>query len=325
MNYKESKIILQEIKKAKNILVTSHKEPDEDSTGSILALYLALKKIGIASDLVCKDKAPDYLFFLPEINKIKVVDFRTFEISKYDLIVCLDSSRWAMVVGSQLDKIPEVGIIVVDHHASNKGYGKINLLDIKATSTSEIVYKILIDWGVKISTNIANNLLAGIIGDTGSFRYPTVSAETFEIAAALMKAGADRDKILYNTLFSVEFKELKYLSEVLKLASIDEKNKIVWAAVPYSKYVKLGKPEGAGFAGAFFQIVKGTKIGVFMVEKEKDVLDVSFRARDKIDVSKISVSLGGGGHKKAAGATLRGMKFDEAVEKVLATARKFLK
>ena len=266
MIYKESKAILQSIKQAKKILITSHKEPDEDSTGSILALNLALKKMGISSGLICKDKAPENLEFLPNIKKIELVNFKTFDFSRYDLMIILDSSSWGMVLGSELkDKSPNIPTIVIDHHASNQAYGKLNLIDINATSVCEIVYKILFDWGVKLDKDIAGNLLAGITGDTGSFRYPFVSAETFEIAAKLMKAGADRDKIIYNLLFSVELKELKYLSEVLKEATIDKKNKIIWAAIPYSKYVKLGKPEGSGFAGAFFQTVKGTKIGVFMV------------------------------------------------------------
>ncbi len=326
MNYQESKQILQSIKAAKKILISSHIKPDEDSTGSIIALNLALNKIGISSDLFCRDRAPEYLAFLPKAQKIKVVDYRNFDFSKYDLMIILDSSAWGMVVGSELkDKLPDISTIVIDHHASNNRYGKLNLLDIQATSVCEIVYKVLTDWKIKLDEDIANNLLAGITGDTGSFRYPFVTSETFEIAAKLMKAGADREEIIYNLFFSIEFNELKYLSEALRVATFDEKNKIVWAAIPYEKYLKLGKPEGSGFAGAFFQGIKGTKIGIFMVETEKGKLEVSFRARDKVDVSKISTSLGGGGHKKAAGVSIYGMTFSDAVEHVLTTARKYVR
>jgi phosphoesterase RecJ-like protein len=326
MHYKESKHILQSIKAANRILLTSHKEPDADSAGSIIALHLGLKRLGIKTDLVCKDEVPKYLTFLPRYKQIRKVDFRSFNFRKYDLIITLDSSSWGQVVGSELkENVPNLPIVVIDHHSSNKGYGKINLIDKSATSVSEMIYKILIDWSVEIDSGIANNLLTGITGDTGSFRFPFINAETFEAAAALMKAGADRDKIIYNLYFSVDLAELKYLSEVLKAATVDKKDKIVWAAIPYKKYLKLGGPEGSGFAGAYFQVVKGTKIGILMIETESQKLEVSFRARENIDVSKISVLLGGGGHKKAAGVAIYGMKFEDAVEKVLETARKYAK
>jgi len=326
MYYKESNKILQSIKSVKRVLITSHKEPDADSIGSVIAFHLSLKKIGVSSDLVCKDNVPEYLQFVPFLKKVKKVDFKDFNYGKYDLIIALDSSEWDQVVGSDLkNALPDKPIIVIDHHNSNKGYGEINLIDKRSTSVSEMVYKMLVDWKLDIDEGIATNLLTGIIGDTGSFRYPGIGSETFDIASKLMKAGADREKIILNLHFSTPFEELKYLAEILKEAEFDKKNKIVWAAISYEKYLKMGKPDGFGFAGAFFQVVKDTEIGIFMVEKEKGMVDVSFRARRNIDVSRISVSLGGGGHKRAAGVKLKGIKFKDAVEKVLETARKYTK
>lgn len=324
MNYVESKQILQSIKASKNILITSHKEPDADSIGSILGWSLAIKAVNKKITLVCKDEVPEYLVFLKGSQKIAKTDFSKFDFSKFDLIFSLDSSRWSQVVGSESEgRFPESSVIVIDHHASNTGYGTINLIDKTASSTSEIVYKLIQDLGFLISKDSAEAILAGMIGDTGSFRYPGLSAETFAIASELIKKGADRDKINFELYFNVDFKEVKYLSAILEKAMMDAKNKIVWSAISNDIYRKLGKPEGAGFAGTFFQTIKGTEVGVFMVEKEKNILEVSLRSRRDIDAYKIAVELGGGGHKKAAGATIKDMEFDKAVKKVLSIVRKY--
>jgi len=316
MYYKESGEILKAVKSAGKILIISHKNPDADSIGSILGLFLALSKLGIKADACCVDEVPGYLLFLPAVSKITKVDFRKLEFQKYSLIMVLDSSSWEQITeaGAGLEKIKgNTMVLVIDHHASNKVFGKINLVVKDASSTSEIIYRLLTDWNVKVNSDIANNLLAGIIGDTGSFRFPKINADVFEVAADLIRKGANRDKIIKNLFFSADFKELKFLSEILKSSVLDKKNKIIWSAVPYERYLRLGKPDGVGFSGTFFQGVKGTKIGVYMVEKEKNVLDVSLRARENYDVSKIAIKLGGGGHKRAAGATVRGLKFKDAV------------
>ena len=134
--------------------------------------------------------------------------------------------NWERVVGGNLEHLkPDVKMIVIDHHASNEGYGDVNLVDHKSTSVSEMIYKLLEDWRVKPDKNIAVCLLTGIIGDTGSFRFPNVDPATFEITADLMRLGADRDNIIFNLFYTVDFKELKYLSEILKEAVVDLKRK----------------------------------------------------------------------------------------------------
>lgn len=326
MNYKESKKILQAIKDAKNILITSHKDPDADSIGSILGLSDAIKSVNKNIRLVCKDEVPEYLSFLKGSQKIIKTDFSEFDFSKFNLVFALDSSRWSQVVGAEPEyDFSDSKVIVIDHHASNAGYGTINLVDKTSTSTCEIIYKLLQDLKLPITKDSAEAILTGMIGDTGSFRYPGLSAETFAIASDLIKKGAKRDKINFELYFNVEFNEIKYLSAILDKAVLDTKNKIIWSAISNEIYKKFDEPEGSNFAGVFFQTIKDTEIGVFMVEKEKDILDVSFRSRKSIDASKIAVELGGGGHKKAAGAKLQDVEFNMAVKKVLSTVKKYTK
>ena len=229
--------------------------------------------------------------------------------------------------GSDQVPIPDIPLINIDHHKTNKNFGTINLVDGKITSTAEMVYLIISDWSKAIDKKVATALLAGMIGDTGAFRYPGVTGQTLNIAGELIEKGADKDKIIHHIYRSVDFKLLKFWGEVLKRMEIDEKSGFVWSAVPYEDFKKYKKPkDGKGSAASnFTQIVKDTKFGMVMVEEQRRNLLISIRSRTGFDTTEIATALGGGGHIYASGAKVEGMEFDEAVEKVLRVARKFAK
>jgi phosphoesterase RecJ-like protein len=330
MNYKESKQILEEIRKARKILVNCHKSPDPDAVGCALAFYQVLRKLGKKVAVVTPSPVLENYQFLPFAEKIKKVNFKDFDFSKYDLFICPDSSSWAMVVGLALANvvsIPSISIVVIDHHKTNKRFGKINLVDPEIPSAAEIVYLLFEDWKIKIDKDTATALLAGIIGDTGIFQYPTVKSQTFDIARKLMDKGAGKDEIIHNIYRSADFTLLKFWGEILKRMEMDVENKFVWSAIPYEVYKKYSSPkEGKETAASnFTQIVKDTNFGLIMVEEEKNNLSISLRSRTGFDTSKIAVALGGGGHVYASGAKVEDMEFDKAVVKVLQTARKFVK
>ena len=329
MNYKESKNILAEIKKAKRILLNCHRGPDPDSIGSALALYEVLKAMNKKVTVVCaSNELFENVSFLNNYSKIKKgVDFSTLDFSKYGLLITLDSSSWKMVTGDGNVPIPNIPLAVIDHHKTNPGYGTINLVDDKVNSVGELLYMVFEDWGVELNHHIATDLLTGIIGDTGAFRFPGSNETTFKIAGELMGLGADKDKIIFQIYRSEPFNLIKFYGEVLSRLNLDLRGKFVWTAVPYEKYKTLGKPAGAkeSAASLFAQIVEGTEFGFIAVETEKDKLAVSFRSRTGFDTSIIAEELGGGGHIYASACTIEGLPFDKAVIKVLAVARKYAK
>jgi phosphoesterase RecJ-like protein len=230
-----------------------------------------------------------------------------------------------MVTGLKDSDKPAINSIVIDHHSSNEEYGKLNLIDSKITSTGELLYRLFSDWDVGISSDIAECLLTGIIGDTGTFQYQNVGKETLEVAADLMEKGADKDKIVYNLYRNIEFKELKMWGKFIESMMIEDN--FVWSAIPLSTYRDFGEYVYAkeDVANLFFPIVKGTEFGIVMVETSEGVLSVSFRSRTGFDVSLIAKEVGGGGHKAAAGARIEGLQFQEAVNRVLEAARKYAK
>lgn len=327
MNYKESTKILAEIKKAKMILINCHKSPDPDSVGSAVALALVLKKIGKEVTLITPSELPESLFFLKGTKDIRKIDFGDFNFSKYDLLICLDSSDWKMVTGDTSTKIPSIPLIVIDHHITNVRYGLINLIDAGISSVSELLYRFFEDCNFKLDKEIATALLTGILGDTGVFQYPNTTNLTFEIASDLMEKGADKDEIIFKVFKSDEFEMLKFYGEVLKKMKFEKGYGFVWSAIPLTTFIKYEKlllaKESA--ASMFLQRVKGTNFGVIMVEKDPQALSVSLRARTDFDVSVIALELGGGGHRAAAGSRILGLPFDEAVAKALGVVKKYAK
>jgi phosphoesterase RecJ-like protein len=325
MNYKESAKILVEIKKAKKILVNCHRGPDSDSVGSALALSRVLKNMGKDVLAICPSDIPHDLTFLHDADSIKRVNFSAFDFSEYDLFLVIDSSTYSMVTGLKDSDKPSIKTIVIDHHFSNEKFGKINLIDAKRTSTGELLFKVFEDWGIEINQDVAESLLTGIIGDTGSFQYQNVGEETLRIAATLIEKGANKDKIIYNIYRNIDFKEVKMWGKFIESMKIEDS--FVWSAISLTTYKDFGEYPYAkeDVANLFFPIVKGTDFGIVMVETNENVLSVSFRSRSGFDVSKIAEEVGGGGHKAAAGARIEGLPFEEAVNKVLTAARKHAK
>ena len=326
MNYPESQLILDEIKKAKRILLNCHRHPDSDSIGSTLAMRQVLLKLGKEIEIICpSEDIPQSINYLVGFDEITTnVNFRKFDFSKSDLFLTLDSSSWDMVSGLKDFKPPEMKIIVVDHHLTNTLYGDINLVDTKVTSVGEMLFSIFEDWAITIEKDIADCLMAGIIGDTGAFRYPGSNSRTLYIGSKLIELGANKDKAVDAIYRSDSFELLKFYGDVLSRFQIDREYKFVWSAIPHEIYKKLKQPSLAkeSAASMFTQVVEGTDFGFVAVEQELGKLSISFRSRTGFNTSEIASELGGGGHIYASGAKVE-LPFNEAVEKVLEVCRKY--
>src|SRR5260221_536346 len=328
MNYPQSQEILEEISKAKKILVNLHRGPDPDSYACAFALYYFLCSIGKEVDVVLTktSELSSQLSLMEESGIVKMVNYSKFDFSRYDLFITPDSGSWQQIVDNPDAKIPEIPIVVIDHHESNEKFGKINLVDKEAVSCAQIIYLLFKDWEFHIDRKTAELLLSGIIADSGGFAFSNDS-KMMRVAADLMELGADKVKII-NQMFRIKkFNEVKAWGEYLLRMKLDEESKFVWTAISYEDYVKLRIPAKASsmVATQFSSIIDGTDFGIEITEDGKNSLKLGFRSRSHIDVSKLGELFGGGGHKMAAGGILTGLPFDKAVEKVLETARKYAK
>jgi phosphoesterase RecJ-like protein len=335
MNYSESQLVLDEIKKANRILVNCHKGPDPDSVGSALALYEVLKTY-FKKDVtvVCPDDLPINTQFLEDRLTDKLVfekmDFNNIDIKKYDLFIVLDSASWAMVRGGGNNEPIGIKTIVVDHHLTNDRYGQINLIDSNMSSTAELLYFIFKDWGLDMDIEngypfFQKSLLTGIISDTGCLKFSNVDTKTVEVVGDLMKF-VDKDEIVFNLFQKNSLISIKVVGEMLSRVVLDDSKKFVYTALSYEEYKKYGNEEEARdmVSSNFIQSIDGTDFGFVAIEEKPRELSVSFRSRTDFDTSKIALELGGGGHKVASGAKIRDTDFNEALEIVLSVCRKYV-
>jgi len=317
-NYLLSQPILLEIKKAKNILINIHRNPDLDSIGSATALYQALIKMKKKVTLICPHEIPENYKFLKGADSVETIDFKTWadtEVRPYDLFLILDSGSYDIVTGSKEIKLPDMKKIIVDHHQTNNWSDcLLKLLDIEASSTAEIVYQILLDWNVIIDFKIATSIFAGIASDTVFFKYEKNAKKTFQIATELLNSGADKNKIVEQSFDSFDFNLIQLIGEFL--TKMQKGNGYIYSVLDNKTFIKFGKQRGAReiVANLFARSIKNFDFGIMAVEFEKDKFAVSFRSKS-VDVSVIAKKFGGGGHKNAAGATIYG-NIDQVIKKI---------
>ena len=345
--------VVEVLKNKHKILLLTHKNPDGDAIGSILALYLSLKKMGKDVMAVCSDPAPAIFNYLADTKEISqnFVSARDFiislDISKveadkvmykvngdkidfivtpsnghftkemitsgeggfhFEAIVVLDSTDLERV-GTPYEKNPEifydVPVVNIDHHAGNDQFGKINLVDITATSTSEILVSVLetLTGDPKfISDEIATALLTGIITDTNSFQNANTTPKSLTVAAQLVASGGRQQDIIKHIYKTKPLSTLRLWGRALSNLRDERDYKFVWTELYKKDYLEVGatEPESSGVIDELLKTASGVDFALLLSEKNGDVHG-SLRATNKNqDVSTIAKLFGGGGHAMAA-------------------------
>ncbi len=313
---------LKEVNSSKKILLHCHPSSDPDSVGSALAMKLALETLKKDVTIIQGDDSIPDAFDFPEVETIVAKSYFDIDISLFDLFISLDSSSVNMISNKAQIIFPEsLKVIVIDHHKSNTQYGHINFVDSSYPSTAQLLFDLFKEIRINLNHDIALNLFIGMYTDTGGFKYGNVDSKTFQIASELVSYATDFTK----TIFTLENsnKRQRLIFEGLALSSIKEfcYGKLAIATVSYDDLIRNNiKKEDIISSSISNQLksVIGYDIGIVMIEEEKGMVKLSIRTRDsnKYDVSKLAVSLGGGGHMAAAGARLN-MNIEKAIDKVV--------
>jgi len=320
-----SKKIWREIEKARNILLTFHPSPDADSVGSNLALYQVLSKMGKNVTVLAGDSEyPKNLLSLPGSDKVFPKNFFQIDQNNYDLFIITDisdkkqiSKQGNVVISKKLKTI------IIDHHPTNSKFAKINLVNDKAPATCQIIYDILKVNKIKITKNIAACLFIGLYADTGGFKYLNTNYKTYLIASELTKIYPSFNKLIFNLENSDQPDRLKFLSLMLGSINTYLSEKVAIASIDFETTQKNNISSdvinGSDIANMIKSVI-GWEIGLSLIEIQPNLIKVSFRTRDseKYDLTKISVALGGGGHKSAAGATINDMSLSQAKDLIIA-------
>ena len=242
---------------------------------------------------------------------------------QFDLIIVLDAADWDQVGAIYADNtklFQGVPVINIDHHSSNDYYGTINLVDLTATATSEILVGLIEALGPSlIDEDVATVLLTGIISDTGSFQHSNTTPKSLTIAAQMVGFGARQQEIIKNLFKTKSLTTLKLWGKILSDIKFDEIHKVSWSVVPIAYFIETGaaREETGGVIDELMTSVPGADIIVLLSEKEPREISGSIRTKKGVDAAEIAGLFGGGGHPGAAGFKLLDMDPQVAAEVVI--------
>ncbi|MED4750171.1 bifunctional oligoribonuclease/PAP phosphatase NrnA [Brevibacillus choshinensis] len=287
-------------------LVLSHVNPDGDATGSALGVVMILEQLGKEYVVVNEGETPVKFNFLPRFDQLRNLSKQPLD-ETFEAVIavdCADESRMGDVrslFGSG------VALLNIDHHPTNDGFGTINLIRTDAAATAEILYDVALAAGVTFNEELALCIYTGLLTDTGGFRYSNTSPYVMEIASQLLRYGVKPGEVAERCLEEITFAHVKILRLALQSLELSHQNLVASITVRQEDFVQSGaEREDAGGLVNYCRNIEGVEVGVSFVESEAGAVKVSMRARDRVNVSTIAKKLGGGGHAKAAGCTIRG-------------------
>lgn len=311
--------IIEEIDKAKNIVILTHEMPDGDAIGSSLALYAGLKQLGKDTDVVIPEYSKTFEF-LPNSSEIK----REGRNEVYDLAIALDCGDIKRLNGFAKYFEDANTKISIDHHSSNTMFADYNFVNPTAPACAQILVIVLEALGVIIDKEIGTCLLTGIITDTGGFKYKGVTAETFEFVAELLNRGVNVSDVYKKVLQTISKTRFELTRIAINRLEFLENGKITFTYITKEDEQKLGAGsndhDGIVERG---RDIEGVEVSIFLRETDNGY-KISLRSNEYVNVSDICLMFGGGGHVRAAGGNIN-LPFEQAKAKIVEECRKHLR
>lgn len=311
--------LLAVLGKAERVVLTSHVRPDCDALGSELGMLGILEAIGKQVRIVNAQATPANLRWIDPGQRIESLGggVRPADLADRDLFIVLDTSAWAQLgaMGEVL-KAHRDRVLVIDHHVSEDDLGDRWFKDTSAEATARIVYEIGLRLRVRLTPEIATPLYAGLSTDTGGFRFPSTSGETFRIAGRLVDAGASPPAI-YKELFEQDsLARLHLVGRTLAGAVTSRDGAVITSTVRQADIREVhAQPSDTEDLINLTLAVKGTELAAILIEQPDGRIKVSFRSRGPVDCNVLAARFGGGGHKAAAGTIIEG-PFDAARQRI---------
>lgn len=320
-------IVVDRLRVARRVLAVSHENPDADTLGATLAVTRLVEAMGGTADAVCTDPVPPLYAFIEGVER-----FRTDpdETAPYDLVVISDCGS--------LERIGEVGVrhaelfgrlprVIIDHHASNDASGEADWIDSGAAATCEMVALIAGRLGVGLDSGdggLAAALMAGIVMDTATFAHPNATPRTLVVSAALVEAGAQLSDISRRLYRTKPDAQLRLFGVVLDRLESSDDGRIVWSSLTEADIVATGA-DRAHSEGIIDLLSQAEQAEVAILFKQAgNATRVSVRTKPGgVDATVLTGTFGGGGHARAAGASVD-LPMDGARPPVLAEATRLV-
>jgi phosphoesterase RecJ-like protein len=294
--------------------------------GAELAVRLLLRKMGKSAVIINDDAIPYGYRFLTGLSSVKKYS-SDISVKNVDCFIVLDCSDLRRT-GQMQALIQGKPIINIDHHISNDYFGTVNWVLPTISCTSEMIYQLYSHVRAKLDKQAALYLYVGLVTDTGSFRFSNTAASTHRIAAELLEHGVDPAVVYKQVYGNIPYEDLKLLSEILPTMERSDDGKVVWFQI-HKEYLQRQKVVAIDLSESilnFARSLHGVEVVVLFKENlsREHEIRVNFRSQGKVDVNKIAASFGGGGHKTASGATIKGT-LQQVKMKVLAAISRVCK
>lgn len=315
------------LKKHENIIISTHESPDGDGLGAEIGFREVLEKLGKNAVIINSDPVPDkYLY----IDIDKEIHMFTDELdlpsplSDYAVVV-LDTNDFSNIGHAYnylKDKVHE--IFIIDHHEGGPDKTDESFIKVEASSVSEIVYNIFRYYGLTPSFKAAQSIYTGIVFDSGSFRYPKTSAETFRIAGHLVELGAHPFTVYEHIYENNSLSSFELRAMILSTMEIHCDGRLIAMKLTPEMVTK----SGANFSEGELSIntpliIQGVRASLLVKQDVSGPVKVSMRTKGELNVADLAISNGGGGHKNAAGYKSK-HSLDETFQKALSDMKKLM-
>jgi len=302
--------VVELIEKKDRFAITSHVRPDGDSLGSSLGLYWLLRALDKDVEVIMRDPAPHSYQKLPGTDAVRVTPTVDRQYDAVFVIECSDIDRPGLI------DLEKQFVVNIDHHSTTELFGTINWIDSTASAVGEMIYNLCKATGVRVTTEIAECVYTALLTDTGSFHYSNTTERTFKIASELVRIGVRPAKTAEAIFGNYQWPKIELLSQVLATAKRDDTGHVAWMqqTLVMQNQTNASEEDADGFVN--FPLAVGEVDAVALLKEcAPGVYRTSLRSKGDVNVAKVAEQFGGGGHRNAAGCTLKG-NLDE-VEKQL--------
>ena len=292
--------ILDILRNNQKFAIASHISPDGDAIGSCMGLALALAKMG-KDPFVLLEKFSDKFGIIPGGQFLWKESYQKLDADVFIALDCADTLRLGQAK-TVFDRVPIT--VCIDHHETNEGFALHNWVDANASSTCEMIYDLILPL-VEIDADIASAIYAGMVTDTGGFRYQATGKNTLSYAGRLMETGISFTEIYSELMNKHSFIAAKALGVVIENIQQTADGRIVYSHVSREELAKVGAaPSDLDRTAEFLMNTRGAEVALFVYEK--DAPDVKFSLRSHhFHVGRFAARWGGGGHQRAAGCTVK--------------------
>jgi phosphoesterase RecJ-like protein len=293
--------VVELIENKDRFAITSHVRPDGDSLGSSLGLFWLLRALDKDVEVIMRDPAPHSYQKLPGADSVRVTPKVDRVYDGVFVIECSDIDRPGLV---DLDK---QFVVNIDHHSTTELFGTVNWIDSTASAVGEMIYNLCKATGVRVTKEIAECVYTALLTDTGSFHYSNTTERTFKIASELVRTGVKPAKSAEAIFGSYHWAKIELLSQVLATAQRDESGQVAWMCqtMAMQEQTQASEEDADGFVNYPLAVGEVEATALFK-EHAPGVYRTSLRSKGDVNVARIAEQFGGGGHRNAAGCTLKG-------------------